>query len=349
MARGSRRRRQGLATTPLLSAVAVFLASAAVSLPLPATGGDLSVDFHADSCPQLERIVRTAVEAALHSEIALAAGLLRIFFHDCFPQGCDASVLLRGAGTEQAMAPNTRLQPRALQLIEDVRAKVHDACGPTVSCADIAALATRDAVVASGGPAYAVPLGQLDSLAPAAAADVNALPTPSTAAVHDLLAAFRSRGLNKTADLVALAGAHTVGRARCASFADRAARQDDAFAKKLAARCSRDPDRLQHLDVRTPDAFDNAYFVDLVDEQGVFTSDMALVRNQSTARIVRKYAKSKDAFFKRFAKSMVKLCKVPRKPPGNVGEIRRSCFSTNAQSILEFDVHKVAGAEGVSA
>jgi peroxidase len=106
----------------------------------------LSYDFHADSCPNLVDIVWPIVESAVLGEIAIAAGLLRIFFHDCFPQGCDASVLLTGANSELDLPPNLSLQTRALQLIEDVRVKVHAACGATVSCADILTLATRDAV-----------------------------------------------------------------------------------------------------------------------------------------------------------------------------------------------------------
>ncbi|KAL6844295.1 hypothetical protein ACP4OV_025968 [Aristida adscensionis] len=346
MARSIRNTRRRLAVL-LVSVLAVFSPIIAHSLPLPTAGGDLAVDFHAASCPQLETIVRTAVEAALRREVALAAGLLRIFFHDCFPQGCDASVLLKGGKTEQAMGPNSTLQPRAMQLIDDIRAKVHAACGPTVSCADIAALATRDAVVASGGPSYAVPLGQLDSLAPADVTDVNALPSPTTATAGALLDAFRTRGLGDAADLVALSGAHTVGRAHCGFFSDRAARQDDTFSRKLAANCSKDPSRLQNLDVRTPDAFDNAYFVDLGFNQGVFTSDMALVKDRDTARVVKQFAQSKDAFFAQFARSMVKLSRVPRKPAGNVGEIRRSCFRSNGRSIV--DVEADAAGEGFSA
>ncbi|KAF8660025.1 hypothetical protein HU200_058110 [Digitaria exilis] len=303
----------------------------------------------AASCPQLEGIVRTEVRAALQREIALAAGLLRIFFHDCFPQGCDASVLLKTSGkTEQTMGPNTTLQPRALQLIEDIRAKVHAACGATVSCTDITALATREAVVASGGPTYAVSLGQLDSLAPASATDVNALPSPFTASVAQLLRAFRGRGLADAADLVALSGAHTIGRAICGFFQDRTANPgNDAFVRKLKADCDTDPNRVQQLDVVTPDAFDNGYYRALNASQGVFTSDMALLRDPTTAPIVRQFALSKDAFFAQFAKSMAKLGSVPRKPAGNVGEIRRSCFRTNAggESLLL----QSAAAEGQAA
>jgi len=49
-----------------------------------------------------------------------------------------------------------------------------------------------------------------------------------------------------TADLVALSGAHTVGRAHCASFSDRLPPNvddtiDPAFREKLTARCAKDP------------------------------------------------------------------------------------------------------------
>ncbi|XP_006653070.1 cationic peroxidase SPC4-like [Oryza brachyantha] len=319
----------GRSALALVSVVVVALLSP------PAAAHELSVDFHAASCPQLMPIVRSSVQAALQQEIALAAGLLRIFFHDCFPQGCDASVYLRGGtSSEQGMGPNLTLQPRALQLVEDIRAKVHAACGPTVSCADISALATRDAVVLSGGPSYEPSLGQQDSLTPASGNLVGDLPGPNTASVQELLDLFGSRGLAEAADLVALSGGHTVGRARCDFFQDRAMRRDDTFSKKLAVNCSKDPNRLQNLDVITPDAFDNAYYIALTNNQGVFTSDMALVKDPKTRPIVRQFAADKAAFFTQFAKSMVKLSQVPRLD-GNRGEIRRSCFRTNGQSLVD--------------
>ncbi|VAH83608.1 unnamed protein product [Triticum turgidum subsp. durum] len=142
---------------------------------------------------------------------------------------------------------------------------------------------------------------------------------------------FGTRGLGDVADLVALSGAHTIGRSHCGSFADRYRRADDTFSRKLAANCSKHPDRLQNLDVVTPDLFDNGYYKALRFNQGVLTSDMALVKNKTTAAIVKRFAQSKDAFFRQFARSMEKLARAP-KPAGNVGEIRRfSCFRTNAQ------------------
>ncbi|TVU16721.1 hypothetical protein EJB05_40296, partial [Eragrostis curvula] len=279
-----------------------------------------------ESCPALEGIVRTAVEAALRQDIALAAGLLRIFFHDCFPQGCDASVLLTGSGSEQQLAPNLTLQPRALQLIEDIRAQVHAACGPTVSCADITALATRDAVHASGGPLYDVPLGRLDSLAPAPSSAVFQLPQASSDA-STLINAFQSRNLSEV-DLVALSGGgHTVGRARCSSFSNRFG-ESGAFARRLAANCSADAGRLQELDVTTPDAFDNKYYVNLQNGEGVLTSDQVLTGDWRTSWVVDGFAGNQWWFFGQFGQSMVKLGNL--KPGGNAaGEIRRNCAKPN--------------------
>ncbi|XP_040379420.1 cationic peroxidase SPC4-like [Oryza brachyantha] len=315
-----------------LAVVAVLLL---ISSPPAAAAAapELSVDFHAASCPQLQHIVSYYVEDALQREIAIAAGLIRIFFHDCFPQGCDASVYLNDtAASELRMPPNLSLQPKALQLVEDIRAKVHAACGPTVSCADISALATRDAVVVSGGPSYDVLLGRKDSLAPAREELVLELPSPRSSTIKELLDGFknRSRGLGEPADLVALSGGHTVGKASCGTFQDRADRQEDTFSKKLKANCSRDSRRLQNLDVITPDAFDNGYYIALTYNQGVFTSDMALIKDPQTRPIVRQYAQDKAAFFNQFAKSMVKLSNVPTlRLDDNNGEIRRNCFASN--------------------
>ncbi|EAY96139.1 hypothetical protein OsI_18018 [Oryza sativa Indica Group] len=327
--------------SPAVSARFISLPTYHLPITTPPLADGLAFDLYSDSCPQLETTVRSAVQAALQQEIALAAGLLRIFFHDCFPQGCDASLLLTGANSEQQLPPNLTLQPRALQLIEDIRAQVHAACGPTVSCADITALATRDAIVASGGLPYDVPLGRLDSFAPAPSDAVFQLPQP-TSDVSTLLSAFQTRNLDNV-DLVALSGGHSIGRARCSSFSNRF-REDDDFARRLAANCSNDGSRLQELDVTTPDVFDNKYYSNLVAGQGVFTSDQGLTGDWRTSWVVNGFAGNHWWFYGQFGSSMVKLGQL-QGPSGNVGEIRRnSCFVPNSQTILA-----AAGDDGFTA
>ncbi|VAH54888.1 unnamed protein product [Triticum turgidum subsp. durum] len=277
--------------------------SAFISMPTDHVGGrippvspadGLAFNFHADSCPQLQDVVRSAVQTALQSEIALAAGLLRIFFHDCFPQGCDASVLLTGDGSELQLPPNLTLQPRALQLIESIRATVHASCGPVVSCADITALATRDAAT--------------------------------------LIDVFQTRNLDNV-DLVALSGGHTIGKGHCSSFSNRFS-EDSDFVRSLASNCSTDFNRLQDLDVATPDVFDIKYFTNLQQGKGVFTSDQKLTADWRTEWVVNGFAGNHWWFFGQFAASMTKLGNL-QGPQGNVGEIRRnSCFVRNGQSFL---------------
>jgi len=120
--------------------------------------------------------------------------------------------------------------------------------------------------IQSGGPFFDVPLGRRDGLAPASSDLVGTLPAPFFD-VPTLIEAFKNRSLDK-ADLVALSGAHTVGRGHCASFSDRLppnaddGTMDPAFRQKLAAKCASDPSGnvvSQVLDVRTPNAFDNKY------------------------------------------------------------------------------------------
>lgn len=63
-------------------------------------------------------------------------------------QGCDASILLEsttgGNATEKEARPNLSLS--GFEIIDEAKAKLEQECPNTVSCADILALAARDAV-----------------------------------------------------------------------------------------------------------------------------------------------------------------------------------------------------------
>ncbi|XP_062208168.1 cationic peroxidase SPC4-like [Phragmites australis] len=339
---------RGATVSAALALVALLCASttAAAEARQPPVVGGMSFDFYKRSCPKAESIVRSFVKSAVRKDIGLAAGLLRLHFHDCFVQGCDASVLLDGSATgpgEQQAPPNLTLRPSAFKAINDIRDRLEKACGaPVVSCSDILALAARDSVVESGGPSYKVPLGRRDSPNFATQQDVlSGLPPPS-ASVPALLAVLSKINLDAN-DLVALSGGHTIGLGHCTSFEDRLFPQQDptlnnTFASGLKRTCpAKGTDRRTVLDIRTPNIFDNKYYVNLVNREGLFTSDQDLFTNATTKAIVAKFAQSQKAFFHQFAFSVVKMGQI-NVLTGSQGQIRSNCSARNPGAALPWSV-----------
>ena len=64
-------------------------------------------------------------------------------------QGCDASILLDDSATivsEKNSRPNKN-SLKGFEVIDEIKAKLEEACPQTVSCADIIALVARDSIV----------------------------------------------------------------------------------------------------------------------------------------------------------------------------------------------------------
>ena len=185
----------------------------------------------------------------------------------------------------------------------------------------------------SGGPSYRVPLGRRDSTSFATQQDVLGGLPPPTATVPALLAVLSKLNLD-AADLVALSGGHTIGLGHCTSFEGRLfPRQDPTlnatFAGRLRRTCpAMGTDRRTALDVRTPNTFDNKYYVNLVNREGLFTSDQDLFTNAATRDMVARFARSQKAFFDHFASSIVKMGQI-KVLTGSQGQIRRNCSARN--------------------
>ncbi|XP_031095056.1 cationic peroxidase 1-like [Ipomoea triloba] len=112
----------------------------------------------------------------------MGGSLLRLHFHDCIINGCDASILLDSTSTinsEKNANANTNNSARGFEVIDRIKSEVDKICGgPIVSCADILAVAARDSVVALGGPMWEVKLGRRDSTTASKDAANDNLPTP---------------------------------------------------------------------------------------------------------------------------------------------------------------------------
>ncbi|KAM0895979.1 hypothetical protein ACQ4PT_023498 [Festuca glaucescens] len=231
---------------------------------------------------------------------SLAGPLLRLHFHDCFVNGCDASVLLEsteGNVAEKDAKPNKSL--RGFGSVERVKAKLEAACPGVVSCADVLTLMSRDAVVLAKGPNWPVALGRRDGRASSATEASNELP-PARPTATSLCLSRYSPPRGSTSRTSSSSPAHTPSS------------------------------MLSEMDPGSYKTFDTSYYGHVAKRRGFFRSDAALLTDDTTRDYVQRVATGKfDAeFFNDFSESMIKM--------GNVGvltgaerEIRKKCHVLN--------------------
>ncbi|KAK3188225.1 hypothetical protein Dsin_027786 [Dipteronia sinensis] len=301
-------------------------------------GFGLQIHIYRDTCPEAESIIFSNVQNAVYQDSRMAASLLRLHFHDCFVNGCDASVLLDDTEDfvgEKTAAPNLN-SLRGFEVIDAIKSQLESVCPGTVSCADILAIAARDSVVISGGPGWEVQMGRRDSLSASKALANNNIPGPNST-VADLVAKFQNLGLSLS-DMVALSGAHTMGKARCSSFSARLQGTGFSnvgdinldFLQSLRQLCSfSGSNTLAQLDLVTPATFDNQYYINLLSGEGLLPSDQVLVtEDDQTRAIVESYVEDQFAFFEDFKYAMVRMGSLGPLTGSN-GEIRRNCRIVN--------------------
>ncbi|KAF1885731.1 hypothetical protein Lal_00002630 [Lupinus albus] len=110
--------------------------------------GQLVENFYKLTCPKVESIVTQAVTTKLSQTIITGQATLRLFFHDCFVQGCDASIMIatQNGDAEKDASENLSLAGDGFDTVIKAKQAVEAVCPGIVSCADILALATRDVV-----------------------------------------------------------------------------------------------------------------------------------------------------------------------------------------------------------
>ncbi|KAF3943169.1 hypothetical protein CMV_030245 [Castanea mollissima] len=318
--------------------MAFFFSSSILSFPtlflfmLGIASAQLSSNFYSSSCPTALSIIQGAVSAAVSKENRMGASLLRLHFHDCFVNGCDASVLLDDTTNftgEKTAGPNND-SLRGYEVIDTIKSQLEKQCPGVVSCADILAVAARDSVVKLGGTTWTVPLGRRDATTASFNDAQNNLPSPFSD-LSALISAFSNKGFTAP-EMVTLSGGHTIGQVKCSIIRTRIYNEtniDSNFAASLKKNCpsTGGDSNLSPLD-QTARVFDNTYFKDLVIKKGVMHSDQQLFNGGSTDSQVNTYSQNSAMFFSDFGSAMIKMGNLSPLTGSN-GEIRTNCRKTN--------------------
>ncbi|XP_004496140.1 peroxidase 41-like [Cicer arietinum] len=312
-------------------------------IALPFSTAKLNVDYYKTTCPNFQKIVNENIYNKQSASPATAPGILRLFFHDCITDGCDASILISSTAynphAERDADLNLSLSGDAFDVIVKIKNELELTCPGVVSCSDIVAQSTRDLVKMVGGPYYPVRLGRKDSLVSDGSRTEANLPKTDMN-MDAIISKFTAKNFT-VKEMVALTGAHTIGFTHCKEFSNRifnfssTSEIDPTMHPKLAAglrdvckNYTSDPSMAAFNDVRSPGKFDNAYFQNVLKGLGLLTTDYLLGVDPRTRPLVELYAKDEQAFFNDFAKAMEKLSVFGVKT-GQKGEVRSRCDQFN--------------------
>ncbi|KAK7362029.1 hypothetical protein VNO77_04126 [Canavalia gladiata] len=314
-----------------------------ISLSLfPLIQPKLTTNYYQNSCPTFDETIQKIVTEKQFSTPATAAAALRLFFHDCMVGGCDASILVTSNSFNKAERDaeiNLSLAGDGFDVVMRAKTALELECPGVASCADILATVARDLVVTTGGPFYKVRLGRKDGFESKAADSENQYPLPNMT-MSEVIAIFERKGFN-VQEMVALAGAHTIGFSHCIEFSNRLfnfsknSDYDPAYnptyaagLRKLCANYTKDPSMSAFNDIMTPGKFDNMYYKNLQKGMGLLATDSAMFVDKRTKPFVDMYAANQNKFFQDFAHAMEKVSVLNIKT-GKKGEVRRRCDSFN--------------------
>lgn len=295
------------------------------------SAAQLQAGFYKNRCPTVETIVSSEVQKALLGDAGLAAGLVRLHFHDCFVRGCDASVLIdsRNGNTAEKDSPVNNPSLRGFEVIDKIKARLESTCQGVVSCADILAFAARDSVSMSGGTSYSVPAGRRDGNVSLASEVIGNLPGPLFN-LNQLTQNFANKGFSQS-EMITLSGAHTIGRSHCSAFTSRLfgaqpdPTLDATYAATLKGQCPQGGNNgVVPLNPPSPNFFDSSYYSDLLRNRGLLASDQTLTSTPATTAQVRQNAASSAFFRGNFAAAMIKMGQIGVLT-GNNGKIRSNC------------------------
>ncbi|KAL5097657.1 hypothetical protein RYX36_001984 [Vicia faba] len=341
-----------LTVTALCCLVVVF-----GGLPF-SSDAQLDPSFYKTSCPNVHSIVREVLRNVSKTDPRILASLIRLYFHDCFVQ------LLRCTQDLRIVTGNKVWLKYILLFYyyhgSDIKSLVILKKVQLFICWNFLLMETCLSDICAQGPDWKVPLGRRDSLtANQSLANAN-LPGPASN-ITTLKSFFSRQGLNTT-DLVALSGAHTIGRGQCKFFVNRLYNfsstgnpdptLNTTYLQTLQSLCPNGGPgtTLADLDLTTPDTFDSKYYSNLQVQKGLFQSDQELfsTTGSDTIAIVNSFNNNQTLFFQNFKASMIKMGNIGVLT-GSQGEIRKQCnFVNGASAGLDSVVTRQSSQEGVS-
>ncbi|KAE8687484.1 putative monogalactosyldiacylglycerol synthase [Hibiscus syriacus] len=264
--------------TKITLLVAVLLAFAASP-----SRASLSFNFYATSCPAAEFIVSNTVRSASSSDPTIPGKLLRLLFHDC------SSSTITRKRNERSDPANTSLG--GFSVIDSAKRELEIFCPGAVSCADIVALAARDAVVMVKSLIFFLHFCMQSSVRGIKHNDHG---TAGRTCIsdsdwkkrrkniecckrqtkhcrykfhHEMIKLFKSKGLSLD-DLVTLS--------------------EVSIGSSASKTVDNDPE--------TSFAFDNQYYSNLVAHKGLFQSDSVLLEDGRTRAKVEAFATDQESF-----------------------------------------------------
>uniref|UniRef100_A0A164YBU2 Peroxidase n=1 Tax=Daucus carota subsp. sativus TaxID=79200 RepID=A0A164YBU2_DAUCS len=256
------------------------------------TFSGLFPEYYGFTCPQANDIVMSVLKKAIADDPRMAASLLRLHFHDCFVQGCDASVLLDDSsaisGGPSWELPLGRKDSRTASLSganTNIPAP-NSTIQSLITSFKRQGLSEVDLVALSGGHT----IGKARC------------------------ATFKQRLYNQNGN----------------NQPDATLERTYYNGLKTVCPKSGGDNNISPLDLASPVRFDNTYFKLILWGKGLLTSDQVLLTGniRKTMELVKSYAMDEVLFFHQFAKSMVKMGNVSPLTGVN-GEVRKNCRRIN--------------------
>ncbi|XWS61432.1 hypothetical protein CRYUN_Cryun07bG0125200 [Craigia yunnanensis] len=291
------------------------LAILAVVLFCQSVHSQLQIGFYKDTCSLVEFIVKEEVRKAFIRDRGVAAGLMRMHFHDCFVRVSGMSHLLihlylyhRVVMDQFSSIPlppaKHRKTPLPITLVYE-----------GTKMEDLAMMSLLE-----------------EEMAELHLPQIRGNLAPPTFNVNQLTQLFENKGFTQE-EMVTLSGGHTIGRSHCTSFSDRlynfsgTSMQDPSLDPKYAAllkqqcpQSSTNPNLVVPM-TSSPSIIDVGYYVDILANMGLFMSDHTLPTSPVTANQVAQNAKNPMQWKSKFAAAMVKMGQLDVLT-GTAGEIR---------------------------